>query len=85
MLGVIGACCAEPDDRLALLSSNGSNEETLRNYFAVQIEGASKHEIVDANPTMDLRTVERVLQKLQAEGCIEKMGAARATRCRRVR
>lgn len=29
------------------------------------------------------RTIERILQKLQAEGCIEKVGVARATTYRR--
>ena len=85
MLGVIGACYAELDDRLALLSSSGSHEEAIKSYFAALIGSASKREIVDANPTMSLRTVERVLQKFQAEGYIEKVGAARATRYRRIR
>ena len=38
---------------------------------------------MDANPTMSQRTVERILQKLQAEGYLEKVGAARATRYRK--
>ena len=84
MLGVIGACYATLDERFALLSSSGSNEDTLREYFDSLVASVSKREIMDANPTMSQRTVERILQKLQAEGYIEKVGAARATRYRRV-
>ena len=39
--------------------------------------------VLDDNPTLSHRTVERVLQKLQAESIIEKVGAARATAYRR--
>ena len=34
---------------------------------------------MDANPGMSQRTLERILSKLQREGAIEKVGAARAT------
>ncbi len=83
MLGVIGACYATLDERFALLSSGGSNEDELREYFDSLATSASKREIMDANPTMSQRTVERILQKLQAEGYLEKVGAARATRYRK--
>lgn len=85
MLGVIGACYATLDERFSLLSSGESNEDALRKHFDTLAASASKREIMDANPTMSQRTVERVLQKLQAEGFIEKVGAARATRYRRIR
>ena len=84
MLGVIGACYATLDQRFALLSSSGSNEDALREYFDSLVTSVSKREIMDANPTMSQRTVERILQKLQAEGYIEKVGAARATRYRKI-
>ena len=84
MLGVIGACYAILDERFLLLSSSESNEDTLREYFDSIVTSASKREIMDANPTMSQRTVERILQKLQAEGYIEKVGAARATRYRKI-
>ena len=83
MLGVIGACYSTLDSRFSLLSSSGSNENTIREYFDSLIASASKREIMDANPTMSQRTVERILQKLQAEGYVEKIGAARSTRYRR--
>lgn len=83
MLGVIGACYATLDERLSLLSLGDSNEDKLREYFDSLAASASKREIMDAVPTMSQRTVERILQKLQAEGCIEKVGAARATRYRK--
>ena len=83
MLGVIGACYSVLDSRFSLLSSSGSNENTIREYFDSLIASASKREILDANPTMSQRTVERILQTLQAEGYVEKIGAARSTRYRR--
>lgn len=33
---------------------------------------------MDADPTMSKRTIERVLKKLQEEGFVVKLGAARA-------
>lgn len=83
MLGVIGACYATLDERLSLLSSGESNEDALRGYFDSLVTSASKREVMDANPTMSQKTVERILQKLQSEGYVEKVGAARATRYRR--
>lgn len=85
LLGVIGACYATLDSRLSLLSSSESNESALKGYFDSLVASASKREIMDANPTMSQRTIERLLQKLQAEGRIEKVGAARATRYRKTR
>ncbi len=85
MLGIIGACCSTLDSRFSLLSSGGSNEDAMREYFYSLIASASKREIMDANPAMSQRTAERILQKVQAEGCIEKTGAARSTRYRRIR
>lgn len=83
MLGVIGACYAELDERVSLLSSPGSNEDMVKTYFDSLIGSASKRELMDAHPTMSQKTMERILQKLQAENIIEKVGAARATRYRR--
>lgn len=37
-----------------------------------------------ANPEMSQRTLERILSKLQDEGVIEKVGAARSTAYRRL-
>jgi len=85
MLGVIAACYATLDDRFAQLSSSGSNEDILRAYFDNLVGKVSKRQILDDNPVMSQRTVERVLQKMQAEGCIEKVGAARSTCYRRAR
>ena len=83
MLGVIEACYKTLDERASTLLSNTSSEDSLKDYFGSLIGGASKREIMDANPTMSQKTVERVLKKLQTEGYIEKLGAARATRYRR--
>jgi len=51
----------------------------VRAFFARLAGTATKREIMDANPGMSQRTLERVLSKLQSEGVIEKVGAARAT------
>jgi DNA-binding HxlR family transcriptional regulator len=67
-----------------LLASGGKGEDILRAYFADLVGTATKRRILDDNPTLSRRTVERVLQKLQSEGIIEKVGAARATTYRRV-
>ncbi|MBQ6391721.1 MAG: Fic family protein [Eggerthellaceae bacterium] len=84
MLGVMAACYADLDARVSLLSSGGKSEDILRAYFEGLVGTATKRRILDDNPTLSQRTVERVLQKLQAEGAIEKVGAARATAYRRV-
>jgi Fic family protein len=84
MLGVMNACYADLDERVALLSSGGKGEDILRAYFEGLVGTATKRRILDDNPTLSRRTAERVLQKLQAEGAIEKVGAARATAYRRV-
>ena len=84
MLGVMAACYSDLDARVALLASGGKGEDILRAYFADLVGTATKRRILDDNPTLSRRTVERVLQKLQSEGIIEKVGAARATTYRRV-
>lgn len=83
MLGVVRACYAELDERMGALSSPGGGEARLRRYFESLAGSASKREIMDANPSMSQKTVERALQALQGDGTIEKVGAARATRYRR--
>ena len=85
MLGVMGSCYRTLDERFALLSSSGSNEDILRAYFDGLVGRATKRQIMDDNPVMSQHTVERILQKMQAEGYIEKVGAARATAYRKVR
>lgn len=85
MLGVMTACYKELDQRFAAVSAPGGNEEMLRSYFDGLVGTATKYDIMDANPSMSRRTVERILKKLQDEGVVEKVGAARATAYRRVR
>lgn len=85
MLGVMASCYRTLDERYALLSSTGSNEDILRAYFDGVVGRVTKRQILDDNPVMSQRTVERILQKMQAEGYIEKVGAARSTAYRRVR
>ncbi len=83
MLGVMTACYKELDRRFARLSAPGGNEEMLRAYFERLVGTATKYDIMAANPLMGKRTIERILKKLQDEGTVEKVGAARATAYRR--
>ena len=84
MLGVMTACYADLDARIALLSFGGKSEDVLRSYFTNLVGTVTKRQIMDDNPTFSRRTIERILQKLQAEGVIEKVGAARSTTYRSV-
>ena len=84
MLGVMTACYKELDQRFALASAPGGSEGALRAYFGQLVGAATKNDILDANPSLSKRTVERVLKKLQDEGFVEKVGAARSTAYRRV-
>lgn len=79
MLGVLNACYKELDTRVQLMHGSGSNEELIRGYFSQLVGSATKQEILDANPEMSARTLERILGKLQSEGLIEKVGSGRST------
>lgn len=85
MLGVITACYKELDGRFEVVAFPASNEESIRVFFTRLVGAATKSEIMDANPGMSQRTLERILAKLQNEGTIEKVGAARATAYRATR
>lgn len=84
MLGVLNNCYAQLTGRTSALSVRGSNEMTIRRYFQSLEEPVSKIEILEANPTMSQKTLERILQKMQREGSIERVGAARATKYQRI-
>lgn len=84
MLGVMTACYKELDRRVALASVPGGSEGVLRAYFGQLIGTATKNDIMEANPSLSKRTIERMLKKLQDEGYIEKVGSARATTYRRM-
>lgn len=85
MLGVVAACCAKLDKRMDIVSTSGSNEEVVRAYFESLVSPVNKREIMDDNPGLSQRTIERILGRLQEEGLVEKTGAARSTRYRRAR
>ncbi len=85
MLGVLTACYKELDTRFTELSASMSNEGMLRAYFDRTIGAVTKYDIMDANPSMSKRTIERILGKFQSEGFVEKIGAARATAYRKSR
>lgn len=83
MLGIVTACYKEFDSRFEVVASPAGNEESIRAFFDRLVGTATKREIMDANPNMSQRTLERILSKLQDEGVVEKVGAARATAYRR--
>ncbi len=84
MLRVVGNCYGQLTGRTSALSVRGSNEKTIRRYFQTIETPVSKIEILEANPTMSQKTLERILQKMQKEGSIERVGAARATKYQRI-
>ena len=83
MLGIVIACYRELDSRFSIVALPAGNEEAIRAFFDRLIGTATKREIMDANPNMSQRTLERILGKLQDEGVVEKVGAARSTAYRR--
>lgn len=83
MLGIVIACYRELDSRFSVVALPTGNEEAIRAFFGKLIGTATKREIMDANPNMSQRTLERILAKLQDEGVVEKVGAARSTAYRR--
>ena len=85
MLGIVAACYRELDGRFSLAGRPAGNEGAVRAFFGGLVGTATKREILDANPGMSQRTLERILARLQSEGVVEKVGAARSTayRCRK--
>lgn len=83
MLGIVAACYRELDSRFSIVALPTGNEEAIRAFFSRLVGTATKREIMDANPGMSQRTLERILAKLQDEGMVEKVGAARSTAYRR--
>lgn len=83
MLGVVIACYRELDSRFSIATLPVGNEEAIRAFFGRLVGTATKREIMDSNPNMSQRTLERILAKLQDEGVVEKIGAARSTAYRR--
>lgn len=79
MLGIVTACYKELENRFEVVASPMGNEESVRAFFSNLVGTATKREIMDTNPGMSQRTLERILSKLQNEGVIERVGAARAT------
>lgn len=84
MLGIVTACYRELDDRFPVVAAPAGNEEAVRAFFDRLVGTATKREIMDANPGMSQRTLERILAKLQKEGVVGKVGAARSTAYRRI-
>jgi len=78
-LGVISACYRMLSERVGVTAKAQTNEDRIKAYFVGLIGQATKREIVQTHPQMSTRTVERILQRLQAEGIVEKVGAARST------
>ena len=83
MLGVMASCYKELDHRIEVASAPRGSEAALRSCFDGVVGAVTKRDIMDANPSMSKRTVERVLKKLQDAGFVEKVGSAGATAYRR--
>lgn len=83
MLGIVTACYRELESRFSVVALPAGNEKSIRAFFDRLVGTATKREIMDANPNMSQRTLERILAKLQDEGVVEKVGAARSTAYRR--
>lgn len=83
MLGIVTACYRELESRFSVVALPAGNEESIRAFFDRLVGTATKREIMDANPNMSQRTLERILAKLQDEGVVVKVGAARSTAYRR--
>jgi len=84
LLGIISASYKTLSERVEIMSGSQSNEDKLRIFFANSLGLMTKREIMDANPNMSQKTIERVLQKLQDEGTVQKVGAARQTKYVRI-
>ena len=79
LLGIVFAAYDEFDRVFGSAASGEANEDRLRAYFSTQVKPASKAEILSSVPGMSDRTLTRLLQRLQADGTVERVGAARAT------
>lgn len=84
LLGVIISCYKELESRFVRVSAAFTNEEAIRAYFDSLVGPIRKRDIRYAHPQMSQKTIERILAKLQAEGVIQKVGAARSTEYLRV-
>ncbi|MBK5211254.1 MAG: Fic family protein [Coriobacteriia bacterium] len=84
LLGVVNSCYKTLSERVETMSDKQSNQERIRTYFDGVVGPVTKREIMDDNPDMSQKTIERILQQLQAEGVVEKIGAARSTEYVRV-
>ena len=83
LLGVVISCYKELEERFNLIFKHPNNTEVIKAFFDSLLGQATKQEIMDANPSISKSTINRVLQSLQAEGYIEKVGAARNTAYRK--
>ena len=81
-LGVVLACYRELDRQLEALTAGGAAYDVVRACLKSAARPLSKREIMDAVPLVSQRSTERALARLQEEGLVEKVGAARATRYR---
>lgn len=84
ILDVLIACYKTLDERLGMPMDGMTNKEIVLNFFDNLIGTATKREVADACPSMSAKTVERIIQQLMTEGRIEKIGASRATRYKKV-
>ena len=83
MLGVMTACYKELDRRFAIAAGPKAAKACCAHISSSSSAQRRSGDIMDANPSISKRTVERVLKKLQDDGTIEKTGSARSTAYRK--
>ncbi len=80
-LGVVLACYADLDKKMAALTSDGSKTKAQRveEVISSTLGKVSKSDIAAQCPDISIITIERTLKELLDAGKIEKVGAGRAT------
>lgn len=85
LLGIVLACYRDFDERAMLVNAALTDRDRVEAVLSAHITDMSKHELLEFLPGVHEQKIARILQALQAEGRVEKIGAARATRYRWIR
>lgn len=80
--GLVSACCEDLDERMRRPGKAKSYEAQVRVFLGQASRPVTKREVMDAVPGMSRATAERILQRMQRQRELERVGAARATRYR---
>lgn len=85
LLGVILACYRDFDERAMLADTVLTDQERVSMVLSSSFADMSKRELQEKLPSMSEQKLARILQALQGEGYVEKIGSARLTRYRWIR